>query len=64
MSCRACDEIPELSAYSGDARSLSIFRNGSGLRLEVTGLGELKDWNVSGEDSGLQVLDWEVIQEK
>ncbi|QNP39614.1 hypothetical protein [Lysobacter solisilvae (ex Woo and Kim 2020)] len=64
-SCRACDEIPELSAYSGDARSLSVFRNeAGGLRLEVTGVGELSDWNVAGEESGLQVMSWEVTPEK
>jgi hypothetical protein len=65
MACRACDEIPELSAYSGDARSLSVFRNDAqGLRMEVTGLGELKDWSVPGEESGLQIMGWEITPEK
>lgn len=65
MSCRACDEIPELSAYSGDARSLSVFRNdAAGLLLEVSGAGELSDWDITGGESGLQVMAWEVIPAK
>lgn len=63
-SCQACDALPELSSYSGDAKSLSVFRNASqGLRMQVVGLGELADWNVPGEDSGLQVLEWEITPE-
>ena len=62
--CRVCEDIPELSAYSGDAHSLSVFHNAAhGLRLEVTGLGELRDWNVPGEDSGLQIVSWEITPE-
>jgi hypothetical protein len=64
-SCQACDALPELSSYSGDAKSLSVFRNSSqGLRMEVIGLGELADWNVPGEDSGLQVLEWEITPDR
>lgn len=56
--CRACDEIPELSSYSSDGRSLSRFRHADGQKVSVYALGELKYWNTPGEDPGLALTGW------
>ncbi|KWS06417.1 hypothetical protein AZ78_3973 [Lysobacter capsici AZ78] len=59
--CQICDDVPELNACSGDAHCLMQFTHaGVEGALKVTGYGEIKDWNVSGKDSGLQVSGWEV----
>lgn len=58
-SCKVCDEMTELSACSGDGHCLVRFRHdGSGESLEATGYGMVEDWNVSGEDSRLQLSKW------
>jgi hypothetical protein len=58
-SCKVCDEMTELSACSGDGHCLVRFRHdASGESLEATGYGMVEDWNVSGEDSRLQLSKW------
>lgn len=58
-ACQVCDQVPELSACSGDGYCLTKFQHaGSGEALETTSYGMIEDWNVSGEDSRLQVLRW------
>jgi len=57
-SCKVCDEMAELSACSGDGHCLVRFRHASGENLEATGYGMVEDWNVSGEDSRLQLSKW------
>lgn len=60
-SCKICDELPELSSCSSDAHCLVRFRHvASGQILEATGYGEVKYWNESGDDAGLQVSGWEL----
>lgn len=60
ISCRICELMPELDSYSGDGYSLVRFRHaGDGEQVEVTGYGMIEDWNVSGDDSRLQVMGWE-----
>ena len=60
-SCKICDELPELSSCSSDAHCLMRFRQpASGVVLEATGYGEVKYWNESGDEAGLQVSGWEV----
>lgn len=61
--CRACDEIPELSSYSSDGRSLSRFRHTDGTQVSVFGLGELKYWNEPGDDPGLALTGWSFDEE-
>jgi len=60
ISCEICSLMPELDSYSGDGYSLARFRNAdNGEQLEVTGYGMIEDWNVSGDESRLQVVSWE-----
>lgn len=61
--CRACDDIPELSSYSSDGRSLSRFKHTDGTQVSVFGLGELKYWNEPGDDPGLAVTGWSFGEE-
>lgn len=57
--CKVCDQMTELSACSGDGHCLVRFRHdASGESLEATGYGMIEDWNVSGEDSRLQLSKW------
>lgn len=58
-SCKACDELPELSACSGDGACAMVFRH-DGDRLEVGTLGDIGDRHVQGGDSGLNVTGWTV----
>ena len=58
-ACKVCDDMPELSSYSEDAHALVRFGN-AGQVLEATAYGELRDWNVAGEDSTLQLSRWSV----
>ncbi|MDO5609240.1 MAG: hypothetical protein Q4G62_00405 [Pseudomonadota bacterium] len=57
--CKVCEQMPELSAYSGDGNVLAKFVNSAGLSIEVNAYGMLEDWNVRGEDSHLQYAGWE-----
>lgn len=60
ISCRICELMPELDSYSGDGYSLVRFRHaGDGEQVEATGYGMIEDWDVSGDDSRLQVMGWE-----
>lgn len=60
ISCRICGLMPELDSYSGDGYSLVRFRHaGDGEQVEATGYGMIEDWNIPGDDSRLQVMDWE-----
>lgn len=57
--CKACGEIPELSAYTGDGYAKTRFRNAqTGQRLEVVSYGMIEDWNVGDADSRLRVTAW------
>lgn len=56
--CTACDQIPELSAYSDQGVVVTHFtRNAQ--RLTVTSTGSLSDWKVSGDKSRLSVSNWQ-----
>ncbi|ODV12173.1 MAG: hypothetical protein ABT19_11640 [Rhodanobacter sp. SCN 68-63] len=46
--CKVCDEVPELSACSGDAKDLA-----------VSTYGEINNWNAPADKSGLMVTGWE-----
>jgi hypothetical protein len=60
ISCRICELMPELDSYSGDGYSLVRFRHAAdGEQVEATGYGMIEDWDVSGDDSRLQVMGWE-----
>jgi hypothetical protein len=61
--CKICDELPELDSCSSDAHCLVRFRHPDekGV-LEVTGYGEVEYWSETGEDAGLQIANWEVIE--
>lgn len=63
IGCQICELMPELDSYSGDGYSLVRFRHaGDGEQVEVTGYGMIEDWNVSGDDSRLQVVGWEFLK--
>lgn len=58
--CGACEQMPELSAYSGDGFATSQFRDmRTGKTLKVVSYGMIEDWDVPGEDSRLRVEEWE-----
>ncbi len=58
-SCQVCEQMPELSAYSGDGYGLMRFhKSGVDESLEVTSIGMISDWDVLGDDSRLQVVEW------
>jgi hypothetical protein len=60
-SCQVCDQMPELSACSGDGHCLVRFEKPEkGEVLEATGYGMIEDWSVPGDDSRLQLSKWEV----
>lgn len=63
VACKVCDEMPELSACSGDGHCLVRFRHAGGEVLEATGYGMIEDWNVAGEDSRLQISKWSFSQD-
>jgi len=57
--CQVCDQLPELSAYSGDGYCLVRFHHtGDGEILKATCNGMISDWNVPGDNSRLQVSKW------
>jgi hypothetical protein len=54
-----CDQLPEVESCSGDGYCLMHFeRTGTGEKLDVTAYGMTEDWNVAGEDSRLNVVEW------
>lgn len=54
-----CDQLPELESCSGNGYCLMHFeRAGRGEKLDVTTYGMTEDWNVPGEDSRLNVVEW------
>lgn len=58
--CRACQDIPELASCSSDALCLVNFRAPEGpARLQATGRGEVQYWSDTGDDAGLQLVDWQ-----
>jgi len=60
-SCKACNELPELSACSGDAVCMMRFRDADTHRqLEVTTYGDIRDRAAHGTDSQLNVTGWTV----
>lgn len=65
VSCRICDELPELDSCSSDAHCLMRFRHPDGASmLSVTGYGEVEYWDETGDEAGLQVTDWEFAAPK
>lgn len=60
--CKACTQMPELSAYSGDGYATMRFRHAGEGRLKVVSYGMIEDWSVAGEDSRLRVEEWERSQ--
>lgn len=60
-SCKACEELPELSACSGDAVCLMRFRDARTHRqLDVSTYGDIADRKVRGAGSQLAVTGWTV----
>lgn len=60
-SCKACDDLPELSSCSGDAVCLMRFRDDqTGRQLNVSTYGDITDRKVQGNNSQLGVTGWEV----
>lgn len=58
--CKACSELPELSAYSGDGYATSRFKHaGEGKQLKVVSYGMIGDWNAPDAQSRLRVVEWE-----
>ncbi len=55
--CRVCDELPELSACSGDGHCLMRFSRGAGETLTVSTYGEVRTWRAK-RDAGLFVKWW------
>lgn len=53
-----CDHLPELESCSGDGYCISHFENQVGQRLDVTSYGMSEDWNVLGDDSRFNVVEW------
>lgn len=53
-----CDQLPELESCSGDGYCISHFENQAGERLDVTAYGMSEDWNVAGDDSRFNVVEW------
>lgn len=60
--CKACAQMPELSAYSGDGYATMRFRHAGEGGLKVVSYGMIEDWSVAGEDSRLRVEEWERAQ--
>lgn len=64
-TCQVCDQMPELNACSGDGHCLVRFQNTDNTEImEATSYGMIEDWNVSGEDSRLQVSQWDISTAK
>jgi hypothetical protein len=60
-SCKACDDLPELSACSGDAVCVMRFRDArTDRQLDVSTYGDITDRKVQGNDSQLDVTGWQV----
>lgn len=58
-SCKACDELPELNACSGDGACAMVFHHDAA-RLEVGTFGDIGERHVTGDESGLNVTGWSV----
>ena len=60
-SCKACDDLPELSACSGDAACVMNFRSARDKQhLQVSTYGDIGDRTVHGSKSQLDVTGWTV----
>ncbi len=60
IQCRICEEMPELDSCSSDALCLVRFRHLQDSRvLRATGRGEVRYWQDTGDDAGLQIVGWE-----
>jgi hypothetical protein len=60
-SCKACDELPELSACSGDASCVMNFHDAAAKRnMEVGTYGDIKDRSTHGDSSQLDVTSWKI----
>jgi hypothetical protein len=58
-SCKACDELPELSACSGDAECVMNFQHAD-KTLQAGTYGDIADRNIGGKDSQLNVTGWKI----
>lgn len=61
--CRVCEDIPELSACSGDGYCGMTFSK-QAQELEVTTYGMTEDRKIMGEKSRLQVVGWTIETKK
>lgn len=60
-SCKACDDLPELSACSGDAACVMNFKSAADMQhLQVSTYGDIGDRKVRGSQSQLDVTGWTV----
>lgn len=60
-SCQACASMPELSICSFDSHCVMRFSKDNGRELFVTTYGEIGDWNASGPQSDLKVMEFREI---
>lgn len=59
--CKACDDLPELSACSSDGYCSLKFRHAAdGRNLQVTTYGMIEDRHVKGPDSRLDLWAWSI----
>lgn len=60
-SCRACTEVPELSACSGDGHCQMQFQHGDAHEvLRANTFGPLRDWNAPADQSQLRITSWQI----
>ncbi|SEM10756.1 hypothetical protein SAMN05428989_3069 [Pseudoxanthomonas sp. GM95] len=56
--CQVCEDLPELSACSGDGHCLMHFHRND-QTLAVSTYGAIDGWRASGQAAGLRVKWWE-----
>ncbi|HEU4669212.1 MAG TPA: hypothetical protein VFR91_00770 [Dyella sp.] len=60
-SCRACTDVPELSACSGDGHCQMQFRHGDTQEvMRANTFGPLRDWNAPADRSQLRITSWQI----
>lgn len=57
-SCMVCKNMPEVGSCSGDGYCGMYFRT-SNESLHVVAHGDMRDWNVGGDESGFVVASWD-----
>jgi len=55
--CKICDEMPELSAYSGQGDCLMNFKRGT-QTMQIGAYGDIFQWKTNGRDTALFLTFW------